>query len=318
VDHLHRALPFLRIGRELRQRECFRVAANRGQRRHQLVRHIGEQLPPRAIGLHQLRLPRRQVGGHAIERGRDRGDFIAANLGRARGEIAFTKTAGRLLDRAQPRLRRPEDHERRHRGAADEQQERADHQRRAERFGDPARARERRHPHHGHDLIVVLDRYDYGSAAWLSERRARQHLLAVRWTRRWRSTAISGAGTTTPHRSRKSNAARDGRAWRRHRAAIRKNDHRGSMQLADTLLRVAAEIELRIARQRRLELRRHQLREVTPHAFGHAAFALARHPHKEQPLQHQRDGEEENEAEADAPVEAAREGSGGHQRSAHL
>ena len=61
LDHLDGALPFLRGGHELRQRQRFGVAANRGQRRHQLVRHVGQQLAARAIGFDQLRLARGQI-----------------------------------------------------------------------------------------------------------------------------------------------------------------------------------------------------------------------------------------------------------------
>ena len=60
LDHLDGALPFLRRRHELRQRQRLGVAANRGQRRHQLVRHVGEQLTARAIGFDQLRLARRR------------------------------------------------------------------------------------------------------------------------------------------------------------------------------------------------------------------------------------------------------------------
>ena len=74
------------------------VAANRRQRRHQLVRDVGEQLTPRAVGLDELRLPRRKIGGHAIERVGDRRHFVAADCRRAGGEIALAKPPRRLLD----------------------------------------------------------------------------------------------------------------------------------------------------------------------------------------------------------------------------
>ena len=38
------------VERQLGHRQRLEVAAHRGQRRHQLVRHVGEQLPPRAVG----------------------------------------------------------------------------------------------------------------------------------------------------------------------------------------------------------------------------------------------------------------------------
>ncbi len=98
------------------------------------MRDIGEQLTARAIGFDQLRLARRQIGGHAIERLGDRRHFIAADRRRARREIAFAKPARRIFERAQARLRGPEDHQRGDRGAGDQQQQHADRERRADRL----------------------------------------------------------------------------------------------------------------------------------------------------------------------------------------
>jgi hypothetical protein len=103
-DYLDGALSFLRRRHELRQCQRLGVAADRRERRHQLMRHVGEQLPARAIGLNQLLLPRRQIGGHAIERLGHRGHLVPADRRRARGEIPFTEPARRILDRAQPSL----------------------------------------------------------------------------------------------------------------------------------------------------------------------------------------------------------------------
>ena len=80
------------------------------------------------------------------------------------------------------------------------------------------------------------------------------------------------------------------------------------MQFLDAPLRIARADRARVARQRGFEFRRDQLGEVAAHALGHAAFGFAGDPDEQRDLQDQRDGEKENEAEADAPVEAAREG----------
>ena len=71
----------------------------------------------------------------------------------------------------------------------------------------------------------------------------------------------------------------------RHRAAVGENDRRRPMQLVDAPLRVRAQIELRIARERGLEFRRDELGEVAAHALGHAAFGFAGHPDEQADLQ---------------------------------
>ena len=50
------------IERELRHRQRLDVAAYGGERSHQLVRDIGQELAPDAIGRQELFLTRRQVG----------------------------------------------------------------------------------------------------------------------------------------------------------------------------------------------------------------------------------------------------------------
>ena len=102
------------------------------------MRDIGEQLTARAIGFDQLRLARREIGGHAIEGMRDRRHFIAADRRGARREIAFAESVGRVFEGAEPRLRGPEDHERRDGGAGDEQEDHAERQRHADRLGETA------------------------------------------------------------------------------------------------------------------------------------------------------------------------------------
>ena len=85
---------------ELRHRERFEIAAHRRHRRRQLVRDVGQQLPPRAIRRGQRLGARREIVGHRVERRGHRRDFVAAAHGRAGREIA-ARPAGA------PRLRPP-------------------------------------------------------------------------------------------------------------------------------------------------------------------------------------------------------------------
>ena len=50
VDDVQVALARRLVERQLLHRQRFEVAAHRGQRRHQLVRDVGEQLAPRLVG----------------------------------------------------------------------------------------------------------------------------------------------------------------------------------------------------------------------------------------------------------------------------
>ena len=128
----------LRIERTGVERKRFEIAAHARQRRHQLVRHIRQQLAPGAIGIDELRLPGGQIAGHAVERGGDRGHLVAANLRRAGGDVAFAEASRRVLEGMEPRLRGPEDHERGERRAAHEQQQRANRDRHADGLGNPS------------------------------------------------------------------------------------------------------------------------------------------------------------------------------------
>ena len=322
LDHLDGALPFLRRRRELRQRQRLGIAANRGERRHQLMRDIGEQLTPRPIGFEQLRLARRQIRGHAVEGIGDGGHFISAGRRGTRREVAFAKPVGRVLQGAQPRLRGPEDDERSDRGAGDEQQDHAKSQRRADRLDETADARERRHPDHGHDRVVVLNRRDHRAATRRTEqprpgavRRRPSSPLEGRRTAtiagslRTIGTAVRTSRTSraasTPERPRKANASRHFGPFRGDRGSVRKNDRRRTMQLLDATLRIGSQIELGIAGERGFELGSDELGEIAAHAFGHAAFGFTRNPDEQADLQDQRDREEQDEAEADAPIEAA-------------
>jgi len=328
LDHLDRALPFLRRRDELGQCERFGVAANRGERRHQLVRHIGKQLATGAIGFDELRLTRSEIGGHAIERIGDRGHFIAADRRGAGGEIAFTKPVRRVFEGAQARLRRPEDDERRDRRAGDQQEQHAKRERRADGFGEALKSRQRRHPDNGDHRVFMTNRRHHRATARRAEharhgagRRATirgraaetaiARPIALTITGATRTSLARAAITATTKWSREPHPARHVGAFGRYRGAVRKHDRRRPMQFLHALRRVRAQIEFRIALERSFELRRDELGEVAAHALGHAAFGLAGDPNEQRDLQRERDGEEQNETETDPPVEAARKRSFG-------
>jgi hypothetical protein len=79
------------------------------------------------------------------------------------------------------------------------------------------------------------------------------------------------------------------------------------VQFVDALLGVGVEIELRVSCEGRFKLLGHQLGEVAAHALWHSTFGLTRDPDEQPHLQPQRDGEEQDEPEANAPVQAAAE-----------
>ena len=87
------------VERQLGHAERLDVAADRRQRRHQLVRHVGEQLAARAIGFGQRRRAAVEIGGHAVERARERADLVAAGFGRAHVGASLAERARRLLER---------------------------------------------------------------------------------------------------------------------------------------------------------------------------------------------------------------------------
>ena len=106
---------------QLRHAQRFDVAADRGQRRHQLVRHVREQLAAHPIRFGQRRRAGLQVRGHGVERRRQRADFVAAGLVGAHVGASFAERAGRVLQVAQAAMGRPEDHQRHERRADAEQ-----------------------------------------------------------------------------------------------------------------------------------------------------------------------------------------------------
>ena len=96
------------------------------------MRDVGEQLAPRTVGCGERRGAGAEVVGHPVERGCKRADFVAAAFDRAHVGPAFTERAGRMLERAQPPVRRTEDQERRARRANREQHQPDPGQRRPE------------------------------------------------------------------------------------------------------------------------------------------------------------------------------------------
>ena len=117
LDDREIALPGLLVDREVGHAERLDVAANRRQRRHQLVRDVGQELAAGAIGLRERRRAAVEVGGHAIERARERADLVAAGLGRPHVGVPVAERARRLLERAEPLVGGAEDEQRRQRRA---------------------------------------------------------------------------------------------------------------------------------------------------------------------------------------------------------
>ena len=118
------------IERQLRHRQCFRVATNRCKGRHQLVRDVCEQLPPCPIRFREGRRSCAQVVRHPVERASERGHFVTAGLLRAHVGAPFPERRCRLLQRTEALVRRPEDDQRHDRRPGDEQ-----------RRGDPGQGR---------------------------------------------------------------------------------------------------------------------------------------------------------------------------------
>ncbi len=87
---------------QVRHSERLDVAADGGQRRHQLVRHVGEQLPPGSVGGLERVGPLLELAGHLVERARERGDLVAAGLGRPDPKLARADRARCFLKSTQP------------------------------------------------------------------------------------------------------------------------------------------------------------------------------------------------------------------------
>ena len=79
------------------ERQRLEVAAHPCQRRHQLVRYVGEQKAARAIRGLQLLGALMQIARHLIERARQRGDFVAAFFVRASAQVACADQSSGIL-----------------------------------------------------------------------------------------------------------------------------------------------------------------------------------------------------------------------------
>ena len=266
------------------------------------MRDVGQQLPARPVGFDQLRLAGGQVGGHSIEGGGHGRHFVAANRRRAGRQVAFAKPPGRIFERAQARLGRPKDHQRRERRAGYQQQERTNRQRGADLVGDTAQAGQRRYPDHADYITVVFDRRHDRAAPRSAERHSRHR--AWGWAfHAWAAVrrSLSGLPRSPPGPPRRLNGpgmrmppgtSTPGGATT---PAIGEDDHGRPMKLADSPAGVGFEVKRRIARQRRFELRCHEFGEIAAHALGHAAFGFPSHPDEEPDLQAEGDGQEQDQ-----------------------
>ena len=112
VDDAQVAFARGRVQLQLGHAERFDVAAHRGERRHQLVRDVGEQLPAGVVGRLERARAAGEFVGHLVERSRNRGNLVAADVGRARVQIAGAEALGCVLHVLQPPPRRTEHDER--------------------------------------------------------------------------------------------------------------------------------------------------------------------------------------------------------------
>ena len=155
ADDLHVAIPCRGVGHGIRNRQRLQVSADRGQRRHQLVRHVGEELPPETVGLFEIADPRVQVGRHAVERVGERRHFVAARLGRRWRRRARSERLRGQLQRAQASPRRAEDEQRHPEGAGHEQPEPRGERAAGRTRGRSGRAGLRPAPGHDGDDVAV-------------------------------------------------------------------------------------------------------------------------------------------------------------------
>ena len=96
------------VHREVRHGERLRVAADGGERRHQLVRHVGEQLTPRRVRGIQRGGACFELARHVVEGVRERADLVAAAVVGAHIGAPFADGAGGFFERAQALARRAE------------------------------------------------------------------------------------------------------------------------------------------------------------------------------------------------------------------
>ena len=317
------------------------VAADRRERRRQLVRDVREQLPPRAVGGLELGGPPGQVVRHPVEGERHGGDLVAA--GRRRTRVAFpaAEAPRGVLEAAQPAVRRAEDQERRqHTSAADQDERQSAHERpelaehHAPAAGGAARRPNRRVPLHRTDAGNrrtgrAKIRRARRPAARAAGREPMARVGRVRPARRihpvvgtvrpagrpgWpvRPAAGFGRPAAAPgprHRPGSHRAQPNERVGRlapaaADHAAICHDDERRALQRAVAALQVLVEIQDGVRFERRREVRRHERACTGERLLGHRLLGAADDPEGSAACTASISREEQDESQADAPVEA--------------
>ena len=139
------ARPGRRVERDIGHRQRVEVAAHRGQRRAQLVRHVGEHLPSDPIGRVQRVGAGRQLGRHPVEgAGQDR-DLVATAIVGEDVAVAGADAFSGAFERLQPAAHRQEDHRADQRRGGQQHQRAGQRQQPADLAERPARGRRRQH-----------------------------------------------------------------------------------------------------------------------------------------------------------------------------
>ncbi len=315
ADDVHGLLARPGRWREVGQGQRLGVAADRGQRRAQLVGHVGQQLAPGPIGLDEGGLAGAGFIGHAVERGRHGRHLVTAAGRGAGGAIAVAEAAHGALEIAEPGVRRPEDRHRRQRGAGHQQPRQAGGEPRRQFARDGARRPPPGDEHRGRYPVADTHRRHGPGARAHRPRRARRSWVAVESGPR-RTPASEGAGATgrprrlaivagQPAQRRPHQRLGWPRGARRHHAAIGEDDRRRAGQIVEPRPGQIRQVGLRRARRLGGDLVGHQRRQIGEQARRQRFVPLRRQPQEQGHLGDQRRGQERDEAGGDAPVEAA-------------
>ncbi len=294
-------LPRLAVERDLRHRQRFRVAANRGERRHELVRHVRQELTACAIGCRQRCRARAEIVGHPVERVRERADLVASALRRAHVRASLPEVPRRLLQRPQPAVRRAEDEERRARGTRGEERERDPRQRRtdlANRHED--RRRGDRHHHDAHLVVRDDDRGALGSSG-RAVRRHSPRAAAAADVRGVRIVERDSAPEPLLHAARITR--REARRTIGRRPAVAHHDEERPVDVPEVIGDVRLERQVRIFRKCSGELVRDRRDELLGRPRRAADDAIGE-PEEEEHLRDEDRREGRDEPERDAPVKA--------------
>ena len=140
--HLMPPLPIVET--DLGHGQRLEMSQNRGERRHQLVRHVGHQLPARAIGCIERDGAPLELVGHRIERSGQLRHFIAAGFSGSHREVADAQPSRGVAQFLDARTHRADDQDRSDQGAGDEQDDAdsGDRRDRTARAASMARSRE--------------------------------------------------------------------------------------------------------------------------------------------------------------------------------